>query len=412
MKLIVFICLIGIALGGNAQVVSDTSSVEMRFRIFYPVNQTTIHENYMDNANSLYRIRKYLEKSPKIDRITIYSYASPEGSYYLNKRLAEERGKTAKKYLLSCIPSERHLPDSLIVLDPTAENWEDLRNLVYYQYALDDKDEVLAILDRTDITDERRKVLLKRLKRGKSWQYILKELMPQLRYATWISVWQRIQVDRVEAEPVCLAVDLPDLSLPYLEPVLLSPPVIEEKSKRTIFALKSNLLYDALTALNLEIEIPIGNRWSVAMEDVFPWWNNGNKWAFQMWEMGVEGRYWFKRTSSRDVLSGSFFGGYVMSAKYDFQWKRKFNYQGEYWSTGFTYGYAKPIGKHFNLELSCSFGYLSTAYRHYIPSPGYEELVKDPYKQGRMGYFGPTKLKVALVFPINRTVSKKKGGLE
>ena len=410
MKLIVFICLIGIALGGNAQIVSDTSSVEMRFRIFYPVNQTTIHENYMDNANSLYRIRKYLEKSPKIDRITIYSYASPEGSYYLNKRLAEERGKTAKKYLLSCIPSERHLPDSLIVLDPTAENWADLRNLVYYQYALDDKDEVLAIIDRTDISDERKKTLLKRLNWGKSWLYILKELMPHLRYATWISVWQRIQVDKVTEEPVRLAMEKPVVEDLHFQPIPLPFPEVEVEDTKTILALKSNLLYDALSALNFEVEVPIGDRWSVMVEDVFPWWNNGNKWAIQMWEMGVEGRYWFKRTDARDVLTGWFGGLYGMSAKYDFQWKRDVCYQGEYWSAGLSGGYAFPISTYFNLELSASLGYLSTAYRHYVPAQDYGELIRDPYKQGRKGYFGPTKLKVSLVFPITLTLSKKKGG--
>ena len=96
MKLFVFIFLIGIALGGNAQISSDTASVVMRFRIFYPVSKTELHEDYMDNANTLHRIQKYLEKSPRIDSITIYSYASPEGSYRFNKYLAAERGKTAK----------------------------------------------------------------------------------------------------------------------------------------------------------------------------------------------------------------------------------------------------------------------------------------------------------------------------
>ena len=411
MKLLVFICLIGIALGGNAQILSDTSSVEMRFRIFYPVNQTTIHEDYMDNANSLYRIQKYLEKSPQIDSITIYSYASPEGPYALNKRLARERGKTAKQYLLSLMPAERQLPDSLIILDPTAENWSGLRDLVRYQYQRDDKDEVLAILDRTDITDERRKLLLKRLNRGKSWQYILKELMPQLRYATWISVWQRIEVDRIEPVAPRLAMEKPDVEKIYIRPVPLPPPVKEEKTKSTVFALKSNLLYDALTALNLEVEIPIGDRLSVAVEDVFPWWNNGNKWAFQMWEMGVEGRYWFKRNDDRDVLTGWFGGLYGMSAKYDFQWKRDICYQGEYWSAGLSGGYAFPISKYFNLELSASFGYLSTAYRHYVPTQDYGELIRDPYKQGRKGYFGPTKLKVSLVIPIRFTYKKNGGAL-
>ena len=391
-----------------ASTLSPDSLVEMRFRIFYPVNQTDIHEDYMGNADMLHRIRKYLEKSPQIDHITIYSYASPEGPYALNKRLAAERGKTAKQYLISQFPAERHLPDSLIVLDPTAENWGGLRDLVYYQCQRDDKDEILAILDRTDITDERRKVLLKRLNQGRPWLYILKELMPQLRYATWISVWQRIQVDRVMEEPINLAMAMPAMSLPKLEPV--SIPTIEVKDT-FIVAVKSNLLYDAVTALNVEVEVPIGNHWSVMAEDVFPWWEKGNKYCLQLLQLGAEGRYWFNNNKYySQKLKGHFVGAYVMSGKYDFQWDYDLCYQGEFWSTGLTYGYTKPISKYFNLEFSLSLGYLSTAYRHYVPSPDYSELIKDPYKAGRFTYLGPTKVKISLVFPLNISMTKKKGG--
>ena len=161
-RLFLLLCLPLTSIAKLPGTIHSDSSVVMRFRIFYPVNETKLHEDYMDNANQLHRILKHLEKSPQIDSITIYSYASPEGSYAFNKHLARERGKTAKQYLLSVIPSERQLPDSLVIIDPTAENWEGLRDRVYYHYQHEDKAEVLAILDRTDITDERRKVLLKR----------------------------------------------------------------------------------------------------------------------------------------------------------------------------------------------------------------------------------------------------------
>ena len=62
-------------------------------------------------------------------------------------------------------------------------------------------------------------------------------------------------------------------------------------------ALKTNLLYDAVTALNIEFEVPIGKQWSVAVENLFPWWEFNNKYCFQLWEMGAEGRYWFHRTN-------------------------------------------------------------------------------------------------------------------
>ena len=392
------------------------SSVVMRFRIFYPVNQTNIHEDYMDNATQLHHIQKYLEKSPQIDSIVIYSYASPEGPYALNKRLARERGKTAKRYLLEHIPAERQLPDSLIILDPTAENWQGLRDLVFYQYPHKDKDEVLAILDRTDISDARKKVLLKRLNHGYPWLYILKEIMPQLRYATWISVWQRMEVDKPIVQSTGMAVKM-DMDIPRLEPILI--PMPEEEDTKTILALKTNLLYDAVSWLNFSVEVPIKDNYSVLYYHQFPWWTWGrgnNEYCMRFLSIGAEARWWFKpmpreateKRIKRDKLMGHFIGVYAESGKWDFERKRDICYQGEHWSAGLSYGYAMPIGKRLNLELSASVGYASIPHRGYEPATDYSELYHLPEKDGRWHYIGPTKLQVSLVLPI--TVKVKKGG--
>ena len=291
--------------------------------------------------------------------------------------------------------------------------------MVYYQCQRDDKDEILAILDRTDITDERRKVLLKRLNQGRPWLYILKELMPQLRYATWISVWQRIQVDRVMEEPINLAMAMPAMSLPKLE---LKPMVslAEEEDTKTILALKTNLLYDALSWLNFSVEVPIGDRFSALYYHQFPWWTWGkanNEYCMRFLSIGAEGRWWFKpmprekteKRIKRDRLMGHFLGVYAESGKWDFERKRDVCYQGEHWSAGLSYGYAMPIGKRLNLELSLSVGYASIAYRGYTPSEDYEILWRDPEKVGRWHYFGPTKAQVSLVLPF--IVKVKKGGM-
>lgn len=43
---------------------------------------------------------------------------------------------------------------------------------------------------------------------------------------------------------------------------------------QTVLAVKNNLLYDLALAPNIEVEIPIGKRWSLNTEYKCPWWLN------------------------------------------------------------------------------------------------------------------------------------------
>ena len=112
----------GFSLRMSAREFGD-STVVQKFRISYPINDTELHEDYLDNSAALKTIKRYFINSPRIDSIVIYSYASPEGPYRLNKRLAQERGERARRYLLENMASARNFPDSLIIIKPVAENW-------------------------------------------------------------------------------------------------------------------------------------------------------------------------------------------------------------------------------------------------------------------------------------------------
>ena len=207
----------------------------------------------MDNPTELANIKRILTETPRIDSITIYSYASPEGPYNWNKWLARERGKTAKRYILANIPKMKNFPDSLIKLDPTAENWAGMREEIVKLYDRYDKEQVLEIIDRPGITDEQRKNLLKEQSWGWSWKFILSRIMPQLRHATWITVWAPTEKKKtIEPIPPISApfewkIDTPKIELPHFEFPTLLP---EESDVRTILALKTNLLYDAITWFN------------------------------------------------------------------------------------------------------------------------------------------------------------------
>ena len=88
----------------SANSCDSVSSVVNISKIYYPVNKVTIYEDYMNNPKELNNIKLHLAQSPRIDSIIIYSFASPEGPYNWNTWLANERGKTAKRYILANVP--------------------------------------------------------------------------------------------------------------------------------------------------------------------------------------------------------------------------------------------------------------------------------------------------------------------
>ena len=362
--------------------------IEVHFRL----DKHNLDLNYMGNDEALSLFAQVIDSIglSRIDSVVIVSQSSPEGVYEHNVRLSKNRANTMRRHIEEVHP----LLKGKLFVHPDGESWAQLREYVVNDTKLKDstKKKVLAVID-ADVSMATKKWRMKQLP---VYRYLLATYYPRIRNSMFcILYYNESRIIETRPEPRVW---------PKAEYIPLTKLV--SARKEYTFAAKTNVLYDLATALNVELEFPIGNRWSVAVEDVFPWWHSGNKYAFQMWEMGAEARYWFKRSGARKVLSGNFVGVYAMSAKYDFQWDREINYQGEYWSAGVTLGYALPIGKYFNFELSASVGYLSTAYRNYKPSPDYGELIRNPYKQGRLGYFGPTKIKASIVLPI--TISTRK----
>ena len=187
-------------------------------------------------------------------------------------------------------------------------------------------------------------------------------------------------------------------------------PVAASCRRRPLLALKTNLLFDAALMPNVEIEVPVGKRWSVNGEYAFPWWQfDRGKYCMQVWMSGLEGRYWLgsrKSREDREVLTGHFLGLYAGGGKYDLQWGEK-GYQGEFFiAAGVSYGWATRIARHLHLEFNIGIGLLRTDYRHYHARDNYQTLLWQ--ENGKYTWFGPTKAKISLVWLLNRRV--KKGG--
>ena len=403
MKSIVLIGMLFCALCSYAQVVQDS------VRVYFRQGQSVVDVSYRDNADRFKLLQeRYLlySRYPQywLKGIRIVSSASPEATFSFNEWLSKQRTESILDYL----KSHTEIDASLLTLQPLGEDWKTLRRIVSETPDVPHREQVLDVLSRHHDGQEGEGDL-KRIVGGESYQYLYNKVYPRLRQTNVVFDVVKERTYQYPARPSLGQPMAPPGLLPEAPLYVFEP---ETEDTRTVLALKTNLLYDAVTAVNVEVEVPIRNHWSVMVEDVFPWWERDNKYCFQLWEMGVEGRYWFRNNRwHSQKLQGHFVGAYTMSGKYDFQWDREVNYQGEFWSVGATYGYVKRISRLFLMEFSASVGFLSSAYRHYYPSDGYEVLLRDKYKFGRTGYFGPTKLKVSLVMPLHIKYKKKGGRL-
>ena len=366
------------------------------FAIHYRFDRIDVDSTYMDNAAAIDTIRFCLTHSVHIDSITVYAWASPEGGYPHNKWLSEKRAAAAKELLLSLAADTTKLNEGKIKISPLAENWPGLLELVEKDYHRANRERLLRILRAEGIGEETRKWRIRNLDDGETWNYLKRHYMKQLRSATWVCVWTSVGAIAPLPE-IRDSLRAPQSGLGRTVEAVGRP--VSELS----FAVKTNLPADLVTAVNLGVELPLGEDFSVNAHFTFPWWTAGpygNKYALQLLDAEGELRWWFAPGEER--LEGHYLALQGSGGKFDLQWGRDIGcYQCYNWGVGLSYGYALSLGDHWNLEFALTLGYLAIDYQHYVPSPDWSVLLRDNAKAGVLHYFGPTGLKISLVYPFH-----------
>ncbi len=125
-------------------------------KIDFPVNSTLLIEDFRNNFAELTGIRQSIDSvrdnaDATIHGITICGYASPEGSYANNERLAKGRAEAVVDYVRRIYA----FPDSLIKASSVAEDWTGLRQWVESSN-LEHRTEILAIIDDPGLTPDER----------------------------------------------------------------------------------------------------------------------------------------------------------------------------------------------------------------------------------------------------------------
>lgn len=160
-------------------------TIEKDAFLIYPVNQTRLYPDRYDNRAELAKIdsaMNYVRRNPdyEIRSIRITGYASPEGRYQHNVRLAEGRAEALRSYLTRHYPGT---PDTLMQVSPGAENWDGLVQ-VLRQSQMPYKEQMLETIAREEDPD-RRDNALKAIAGGQPYTTLLATVYPGLRKNTF-----------------------------------------------------------------------------------------------------------------------------------------------------------------------------------------------------------------------------------
>lgn len=158
-------------------------SLSGRAFVDFPVNKTVIYPEYHDNIAELAKIKASIDsvrdnKDITITSIAIKGFASPEGSYKNNERLAKGRTEALKKYVRDMYDFR----NDLIKTSYEPEDWEGLRDYVKNS-DLRDREAILAVID-SDLAPDARDNRL-RTSFPEQYRFLLKEVYPGLRHSDY-----------------------------------------------------------------------------------------------------------------------------------------------------------------------------------------------------------------------------------
>lgn len=161
--------------------------------VYFPVGVSSVKAEYGSNSQALLDLMTALRSienssDSRVSAILLAGFASPEGSFQMNDRLAWDRAVALKKYIMS----HSHVADEQIHLYNGSADWRGLRMLVEAS-DMPYKQEVIDIIDNTPIWDPARQVgrlgRLMNLAQGQPYRYMHKYFFPQLRNAAYVKVY-------------------------------------------------------------------------------------------------------------------------------------------------------------------------------------------------------------------------------
>lgn len=381
---------------------------------YFRFDKSLPEKDYLLNPNSIVEIDRLLTNKDfvnSLDSIKITATCSFDGDIIYNKNLANDRKRAVRTYIYWKYPN---IDRNIVYLSSENQDISYIKHLIESDSNIVNRTEILNILSQ-DLPLEKAIELLRRVENGGSWEYLRKNMFPYMRAGIASFVMKKTVESKSEVVPSLIIQDQNiyqeienEDSLQNRDEYNVIIPT-KENNYRYIrpLALKTNLLFDLATLVNVELELPLSNRLSVAGEIVFPWWiSEPNQRSLQINYVNIELRYWINRNYKKqdsmlgkhNPLAGWFVGVYGGGGLYDLEWDRKGYQDDNFVSAGITGGYVKPLSRNFSLELSLGLGALITNYQHYEARSVDNKWFLEKRHAGDYLWIGPTKAKVSLLW--------------
>jgi len=162
-----------------------TRASMLELNIGFPVNVTEIRPTFGNNVYELNRADSLVSMLQSnelinINAVNIRGYASPEGSYAVNERLARGRSQAFMQYLVNKYPNNEYIRNANTSWVP--EDWEGFGRMVEADNSIAQKQEVLAIINNNNIDPDVKDQMLQKITWWSSnYKIILNEMYPKLR---------------------------------------------------------------------------------------------------------------------------------------------------------------------------------------------------------------------------------------
>ena len=158
--------------------------LDKRAYIDFPVNRTELNPLYRRNPEQLDSIIKTIntlkeDKNLTVLAVNIHGFASPEGHFDNNDRLAKERAQTLTQYVQRMV----RLDEGIFTVSYTAEDWDGLRKFIA-ESNMEHKQQILDLANDTSLKEDEREAKIKAVYPDE-YRFLLTACYPALRHSDY-----------------------------------------------------------------------------------------------------------------------------------------------------------------------------------------------------------------------------------